>query len=91
MFQPFSFLFRFPQRVVKTHMSAGDCPEILEARLEKEFNGSDAIEEQPYGKDRIETVIGQVFIKKIKVVTEVEVGFSPGGLGKGASANMKNS
>lgn len=71
-------------------MGPGNCPEIPETGLEKEFKRSNGIEKVSYGKDFVKAVVGEVLVKEIKVVPEIEVGFTPGGFGQRSAANVKN-
>lgn len=77
MFQGFAFLHGLSVRPVETEMGAGDSPEIFETCREKEFDGCNAIEEQPDGKNFDKPIFWQIFIEKVKVIPEIEVCLSP--------------
>ena len=72
-------------------MRPGYSPEVFKTCLEKEFHRCNSIKEEPDCKNSEKAVIGQVFVKKIKIIPEIQVGFSPRCLWQGAAADMKNS
>jgi hypothetical protein len=65
------------QRSVEAHVGLSHSPEILEPRLKQKLKSGNAIEDQPDGENLEEPVIRKVFIKKVEVVSEIQIGFTP--------------
>jgi len=69
----------------------GPChrPEIFKTSLEKKFHRRNSIKEHPDSKHLKQAIVGKVFVQQEEIVAEIQVGFSPGDLWKGASANVE--